>query len=172
MHRLTCGLGQTAAQLLADKLELNVVDGIVQPNIRMSGEEGRCGFLNGDGRCSIHPYRPGICRLFPLGRYYEEDGSFQYFLQVHECRKEKRTKVKVRRWIDTPDAVRYDAFVRDWHGFLKLLQGKLTDKNAKTMSMMVLQQFYLTPYGGEDAFYPVFYERLKQAEILVEEGCV
>lgn len=41
MHRLTCGLGQTAAQLLADKLELNVVDGIVQPNIRMSGEEGR-----------------------------------------------------------------------------------------------------------------------------------
>ena len=168
MHRLTCGLGQTAAQLLADKLELNVVDGIVQPNIRMSGEEGRCGFLNGDGRCSIHPYRPGICRLFPLGRYYEEDGSFQYFLQVQE----KRTKVKVRRWIDTPDAVRYDAFVRDWHGFLKLLQGKLTDKNAKTMSMMVLQQFYLTPYGGEDAFYPVFYERLKQAEILVEEGCV
>lgn len=110
--------------------------------------------------------------MFPLGRYYEEDGSFQYFLQVHECRKEKRTKVKVRRWIDTPDAVRYDAFVRDWHGFLKLLQGKLTDKNAKTMSMMVLQQFYLTPYGGEDAFYPVFYERLKQAEILVEEGCV
>lgn len=172
MHRLTCGLGQTAAQLLADKLELNVVDGIVQPNIRMSGEEERCGFLNGDGRCSIHPYRPGICRLFPLGRYYEEDGSFQYFLQVHECRKEKRTKVKVHRWIDTPDAVRYDAFVRDWHGFLKLLQGKLTDKNAKTMSMMVLQQFYLTPYGGEDEFYPVFYERLKQAEILVEEGCV
>ena len=47
-----------------------------------------------------------------------------------------------------------------------------SDKNAKTMSMMVLQQFYLTPYGGEDAFYPVFYERLKQAEILVEEGCV
>lgn len=177
MHRLTRGLGQTAAQLLADKLELNVVDGIVQPNIRMGGEyDGRCGFLNAGGRCSIHPYRPGICRLFPLGRYYDEDGSFQYFLQTHECRKEKRTKVKVRRWIDTPDAARYDAFVKDWHGFLKILQGKLTDKNAKSISMMVLQQFYLTPYGEEmepeDGFYPGFYECLKQAKSLVEEGCV
>ena len=60
MHRLTRGLGQTAAQLLVDKLELNVVDGIVQPNIRMGGEyDGRCGFLNAGGRCSIHPYRSG-----------------------------------------------------------------------------------------------------------------
>ena len=83
MHRLTRGLGQTAAQLLADKLELNVVDGIVQPNIRMGGKcDGRCGFLNAGGRCSIHPYRPGICRLFPLGRYYDEDGSFQYFCRL------------------------------------------------------------------------------------------
>ena len=66
----------------------------------------------------------------------------------------------MRRWIDTPDAARYDAFVKDWHGFLKILQGKLTDKNAKSISMMVLQQFYLTPYGEEmepeNGFYPVF----------------
>lgn len=51
--------------LLANYLELNVVDGMVLPNLKMAGEEEACLFLKG-GRCSIHGYRPGICRLFLL----------------------------------------------------------------------------------------------------------
>ena len=74
---------------LAGKIELNVVDGIILPNLKMAGAEDGCGFLTEEGRCGIHPFRPGICRLFPLGRYYEENG-FRYFLQVHECQKENR----------------------------------------------------------------------------------
>ena len=31
-------------------------------------------FLNEQGRCSIHDSRPGFCRLFPLGRFYENGG--------------------------------------------------------------------------------------------------
>ena len=77
--------------LLAGKIELNVVDGIILPNLKMAGAEDGCGFLTEEGRCGIHPFRPGICRLFPLGRYYEENG-FRYFLQVHECQKENRRK--------------------------------------------------------------------------------
>ena len=64
--------------LLVEKLELHVVEGIILPNLNMQErEQGKevCGFLNEEGRCSIHPYRPGICRIFPLGRYYE-NGSF------------------------------------------------------------------------------------------------
>lgn len=76
--------------LLANYLELNVVDGMVLPNLKMAGEEEACLFLK-DGRCSIHGYRPGICRLFPLGRIYEENG-FKYFIQVHECKKQERGK--------------------------------------------------------------------------------
>lgn len=60
--------------LLANYLELNVVDGMVLPNLKMAGEEEACLFLK-DGRCSIHGYRPGICRLFPLGRIYERMDS-------------------------------------------------------------------------------------------------
>ena len=60
--------------LLAGKIELNVVDGIILPNLKMAGAEDGCGFLTEEGRCGIHPFRPGICRLFPLGRYYEEKG--------------------------------------------------------------------------------------------------
>ncbi|MCD8014013.1 MAG: YkgJ family cysteine cluster protein [Lachnospiraceae bacterium] len=72
LHRLTQGTGMPAGELLAGKLEMNVVDGIILPNLKMNGTDEACGFLDGDGRCSIHPYRPGVCRLFPLGRFYEK----------------------------------------------------------------------------------------------------
>lgn len=164
MHRMVTGLKMMAAALLGAYLELNVTDGIVQPNIRMAGEGEQCLFLDEEGRCSIHPYRPGICRLFPLGRIYDGKGGFQYFLQVHECKKEKRTKVKVRKWMDTPDGAIYDKFIADWHYFLLDLQQKLTAENSRKISMYVLQQFYLTPYENED-FYGSFDTRLKEGKI-------
>lgn len=166
VHRLEAGLHLSFGQLLAERLELNVVDGMILPNLRMTGPEEACGFLDPQGRCGIHPYRPGFCRMFPLGRIYGER-SFRYFLQVHECRREARTKVKVRRWIDTPDFKIYEKFVADWHYFLKdLEEGMREDGNQermKTMNMYVLDQFYVAPYRVEEDFYPQFYERLKEA---------
>ena len=100
--RLTTGLSCTFEALLTDRLELGVVDGIILPHMKMSGAPACCSFLNEEGRCTIHDIRPGFCRLFPLGRYYE-DRSFRYFLQTHECKKTDRTKVRVRKWIDTPE---------------------------------------------------------------------
>ncbi len=172
MYRMTAGLGKSPQQLLEESLELHVVDGIILPNLGMKGEAECCSFLGGDGRCTIHPFRPGICRLFPLGRYYEE-GSFQYFLQIHECRKENRSKVKVRKWIDTPNAVRYDQYITDWHYFLKDLQEKMQvwaaeanvwEKTAKKVSLYVLQQFYLSAYQSDGGFYDEFYGRMQAAE--------
>ena len=165
--RLTGGLGVSLQQLLAGHLELNVVDGIILPNLKMSGEEETCSFLDVNGRCTIHAYRPGICRLFPLGRIYE-DGGFRYFLQVYECAKETRAKVKVRKWIDMPEPKRYDAFVCTWHYFLKDLErviGKDTSgQAAKTISLYLIRQFYLSPYKKEEDFYPQFEERLTGAK--------
>ena len=117
-YRMTAGTGKTFEALLAGPLELNVVDGIILPNLKMAGEEEACSFLDQNGRCRIHAYRPGICRLFPLGRIYG-DGGFKYFLQVYECAKETRAKVKVKKWIDMPEPKRYDEFVCTWHYFLK-----------------------------------------------------
>ena len=148
VYRLCQNLGLTFEQLLVEKLELQVVDGIVLPNLKMGGEKEQCAFLNEEGRCSIHAFRPGICRLFPLGRYYE-NGTFQYFLQIHECKNQNRTKVKVRKWIDTPDVARYEKFVADWHYFLKdvqqYLQEKADDELIKKITMQILQYFYIEP---------------------------
>ena len=83
VHRLSVGLKKPVEQLLQECLELGVSDGNILPHLRMTGEKEQCVFLNKEGRCSIHAVRPGFCRLFPLGRLYE-DGGFKYILQIHE----------------------------------------------------------------------------------------
>lgn len=165
IYRLTFGLRQKFKELLADKLELNVVEGIILPNLQMSGTEEKCAFLNAEGRCSVHAIRPGICRLFPLGRYYDGK-SFQYFLQIHECKKENRTKVKVKKWIDTPDLKKNEKYISDWHYFLTDMQKTLAtlqnDEKVKKINMLILQTFFLEPYHQEEDFYVQFYDRLEK----------
>lgn len=166
IYRLTTGLGVRFEQLLSDKIELNVVDGIILPNLKMGGEKECCAFLNEEGRCSIHGIRPGICRLFPLGRFYE-DGGFKYFLQIHECKKENRTKVKVKKWIDTPDLKKYESFISEWHYFLLELQGKLLkieEEKVKAINMFLLQSFFLEPYKVEEDFYEQFDHRMRKVK--------
>lgn len=161
VHRLTTGLNQSFEALLASYLELNVVDGIILPNLKMQGSRECCAFLNEAGRCTIHAIRPGICRLFPLGRYYE-NGSFRYFLQTHECKKVNRTKVKVKKWIDTPELGKYETFVNRWHYYLKDMETLIEKqpKKAKEIDLQILQRFYLTPYG--DDFYTEFEQRMQK----------
>jgi len=169
VFRLTKGLDCTFEALLQNQAELNVVDGIVLPSIRM-GEEGEaCRFLDPQGRCSIHSFRPGICRLFPLGRIYTEEG-IRYFLQIYECVKKNRTKVKVRSFMDNPDGKRYDKFIGDWHDFLKKAENEMEKQNdpnfTRELSMNVLKMFYLTPYEKEQDFYDQFGKRLEAITFL------
>jgi Fe-S-cluster containining protein len=167
--RLTKGLNCTFEALLHNQAELNVVDGIVLPNIRMGEAGGACGFLDAQGRCSVHSFRPGICRLFPLGRIYTEEG-IRYFLQIYECAKKNRTKVKVRSFMDNPDGKRYDKFIADWHDFLKKAENEMEKQNdpnfTRELSMNVLKMFYLTPYEKEQDFYDQFGKRLEAITFL------
>lgn len=176
VHRLCMNLKKSMEELLSREISLGVMDGNILPYLNMTGKDERCVFLNQEGRCAIHPFRPGICRLFPLGRFYENN-SYQYFLQVHECKKQNRSKIKVKKWIDTPDVKRYEAFVRDWHYFLKgvqevLYQTEDTDK-IRDLNLYVVKKFYMLPYDQERDFYPQFYERLSEGkEILKEEKAI
>ncbi len=173
VYRLTTGLSLSFEALLNDKIELNVFDGMILPHLKMSGAEEACAFLNEAGRCSVHEHRPSICRLFPLGRVYA-DGGFQYFLQIHECKHENRTKVKVKKWIDTPNLKQNDEFVLAWHDFVCEIQEKMMrvadDNLFKKVNMFLLQQFYMEPYRTEcvEEFYQQFSERLAKAKQVVE----
>ena len=167
---LTNHLNTTFEMLMADRIELNVVDGFALPNLKMTGDEEACTFLSNEGRCEIHPFRPGFCRLFPLGRYYEQD-NFHYILQVHECHYPTKTKVKVRNWLDIPNIKEYEAYVLDWHFFLKDLQAVMKKNQdhtvLKQLNLYVLKLFYMKPYEKAADFYPQFYERLGQARDII-----
>lgn len=169
IYRLCQATGRSFNELLGREIELSYIDGIIIPNMLM--KEG-CRFLNEKGRCSIHPYRPSICRLFPLGRIYE-GLDFKYFLQVNECIKSNRTKVKVRKWIDTPDIERYSAFVKKWHNFLKMVEKKAAaiedETKLKGLLMAVIEEFYVKAFDPDKDFYEQFAERLKASLAVIRK---
>ncbi len=165
VSRLSKGLGIPFVNMIGKQVMLSVVDGLILPSLNMENEIGVCPFLNQEGRCSIHAFRPGICRLFPLGRYYHEDG-FSYVLMTGECKKENRTKVKIEKWIGESDIKSYEAFVLQWKKILTdtrkkieiettslIQQQKMEEVFAvqKKISMEFLQTYYFIEYG-EDFF--------------------
>lgn len=166
VSRLCKGLDIDFNGLLSQAAELNVVDGIILPDLKMSGEEEQCVFLDDNGRCRIHQFRPGICRMFPLGRYYE-NGSYKYFLQINECLNNNRVKIKVSKWIDTPEYKKYEKYINDWHYFLIDIQEKImstqeNDSYIKDTNMYILNKFFVSAYDEE--FYEDFYKRFGEAK--------
>lgn len=169
--RLTEATGKSFEELMAEAIELNVVEGLILPNLKMTGSMERCAFLDEAGRCSVHAMRPGLCRVFPLGRIYEE-GNIRYFLQPEACRKQNRSKVKVSKWLDTPELKRNERFLLAWHGFRSALERHLREERderaARTLNLFMLNLFYVKPYDPERDFYAQFGERLEQAEAVVK----
>lgn len=167
-YRLGKGLSTGPKELLEKYAALNVNDGLILPNLRMEGEKEQCVFLNGEGRCAIHGFRPGLCRLFPLGRNYKE-GKLSYFILEGACSGPgERTKVRIEEWIAEDPIERYENFLTDWHYYLKgikektaALPAKAWESAVKTASVNILEKFYLTPYDRERDFYDQFYERFK-----------
>lgn len=162
--RISVGLGRPFGEFLdRQMIELNVSDGIVLPNLKMAGAEEACAFLSEQGRCRIHAFRPGVCRLFPLGRYYE-GRDFRYFLQVQECSR-NRVKVKVKKWLDTPEVGRYEEYIRQWHSFLEDVQRMLdtngNDSLRTQVDTQIVRIFFLNQWEAED-FYGQFAKRLEE----------
>lgn len=166
MYQLTKNLGKTIEELLAKEIEFHVEDGLILPNIKMVGEqELACSFLNEEGRCSIHDFRPGFCRLFPLGRNYEGD-KLTYFVLKDACPAPNKSKVKINKWLGLPNLKAYEKFLVEWHALTKMLRayyGEHIQEEAviKAINMKFLQIFYLTPYEEED-FYEVFQMRMNE----------
>jgi len=153
--------------LFSENIELTVDRKVVIPTLKMNEETGKCTFLNENGRCSIHDYRSGICRLFPLGRIYENN-SFSYFLQKDQCPHDNKTKVKIKSWMGTPELGRYEKYICDWHYFISDIQkysNSADEDEVSQINNVLLKIFYLTPYGH--GFYEDFYERLAKVKSLM-----
>lgn len=166
--RLALGIKKDFASLVSGAyIELGIADGMILPNLKMDSGRDACPFLDGNGRCSVHEYRPGLCRLFPLGRFYEEKG-FRYFIQIHECSRKDRSKIKIRKWLEIPDLRSYENYILKWHDFLNECEEALEtldDEKKQILMIYVLRRFYETGFSAseESAFYGEFDIRIKEA---------
>lgn len=146
--QLSTNLGVSFRELLGKGIvELRVVDGLILPHLRILPNSG-CVFLDENGRCNIHDFRPGFCRLFPLGRLYE-NGSFSYILQVDECPNPVKAKIRVKDWIGIENSTNYNDFVLRWHEYTKHIQEALGEKSEdeqKSICLKILDDFYFKDY--------------------------
>jgi Fe-S-cluster containining protein len=146
-------------------IDFSVDDGLILPYMRMTGEDEHCVFLGENGRCSIHDFRTCLCRLFPLGRDYDcETHEMRYFVLEGACRKKNLTKIKIKKWLGTPQLEKNEAFLKDWHYFIKaqkvLAASAGSEERMKQISMKLLNTFYRCRYDLDGDFYAQ-YERAK-----------
>ena len=162
IYSLSAGLHKSFAELMNGSVGLTVADGVVTPYLKKRESDGACGFLSKEGRCTIHAFRPGFCRLFPLGRIYNDDGSFDYFVQVHECPYPNKTKVKIKSWLSIPSLSRYESFVRTWHEITVNIRDCVAENPAlaQEANVRMLKIFFETPYDASEDFYAQFEERV------------
>lgn len=163
IYQLQTATGENFAGLMQEKIDLHVENGIILPAIKMQQATDACGFLTKEGRCGIHTYRPGLCRLFPLGRNYDGNG-LQYFLLEDACHIQTRTKLKIKKWLDIPMLARYEKFLVTWHELRKQIMNRIADKQSDAYTQMInvklLGLFYQKPYDAGSDFYQQFEERM------------
>lgn len=167
MYQIIIGSGKTYGDLIHHKIELHKEDQVTLPNLKMIGETQACGFLDGQERCSIHSYRPSICRLFPLGRYYENK-DFKYFFQTGECPKLDLSKVKVKKWIGIENYNENKKFILYWYDFVKALKWRVKFvkdvKELEAINAYLIKTFYAIDWKDDQIFYEEFYHRAIKAK--------
>ena len=164
VYMLCDNMGMSFEELLGGCIEIHLEEGIVTPNLTMVTKSESaipaCGFLNEQHRCSIHAFRPGICRLFPLGRNYYED-KVTYFVLEDACPAEGKSKIKISKWLGIEQIKSYERFLVAWHNYLKECRARMMEapELAKDINMDILTRFYNTPYEGD--FYEEVFSRME-----------
>jgi Fe-S-cluster containining protein len=100
------------------------------------GADGRCGFLTESG-CKVHPRRPLVCRLYPLGRATDGAGDekFALFPKEEGCEAEFGAAGTIEGFLESQGvapyiewSVRYGELYKRMLGLLERLdiQGKVS----------------------------------------------
>ena len=165
IYEMTTYLNTDFDKLLGDKILLRENNKITLPYLKMQDENKNCSFLDKNGRCTIHSKRPNICRLFPLGRAYQ-DNDFKYFLQVDNCPKEELKDVKVADWINIENYNENKKFILEWYKFIKALTFRLKfvrdEDEIENINQILLDSFYRVKIDND--FYKFFEELLPEVK--------
>ena len=82
-------------------------------------------------------------------------------LMTGECKREKRSKVKIDKWLGETNLKVYEQFIMQWKDVLdqtrEILSETTDSEEQKKITMSLLQKYYLTPY--KEKFFEDFGER-------------
>ena len=166
LWQLSAGTGRSALELIGAGIDLHVEEGVILPHLMMREDSRGCFFLGEDGRCAIHAHRPGICRLFPLGRQYDEEKT-SYFIVPKGCVKGGLSKVRIDRWIGIPDLSAYENYKANWHSLVRTLMARVAAEQSeeirRNINLYFLQLLFMKPYDrtrSADTFYKDVADRM------------
>ena len=166
--QLTYGLGNSFEEMMGVNIDLHVEEGVILPHLMMRSDTQGCTFLGTDGRCTIHLHRPGICRLFPLGRQFDEEKT-SYFIVPEGCVKGGLSQVRIDKWLGIPDLPAYEKFKAQWHSLIRLLKARIaaepSEEVRRNINLYFVRVFYMAPYEGVSsavAFYREAADRSKK----------
>ncbi|MBN1907373.1 MAG: YkgJ family cysteine cluster protein [Deltaproteobacteria bacterium] len=122
--RMASNLGISTTEFIADYT--------ARGTILKNREDGTCIFLETNG-CSIHPDRPLVCRLYPLGRHirYPWIETFSQFESEPECKGRFNQGGTIETYLETQGAF---AFMRAADLYLELLCFLLETLKDKPLS--------------------------------------
>ena len=100
IFRLETGLDLSFEELLAEAVELNLVDGMILPNLKMSGEGEACTFLNEEGGAAgFIPADRGSVGCFRLAGSMRTMASGILTRYTNAGRRRRRRSRSVSGWI-------------------------------------------------------------------------
>ena len=120
VYRLCTNLGKTPQELVSTGLDSVRCHGweYSASSLHEWEKTNAACFLNEQGRCSIHDCPSWISADFSHWDVSMKMEDSSIFCRSMNARRPSRSKIKVKKWIDTPDLRQYEKFVADWHYFL------------------------------------------------------
>ncbi len=156
------------------------------PIVRLKprGSVRRCPLLK-DRKCMVHKAKPGVCAMYPLGRYLAidpatresvktEDLQIKYLLQPITCG-DKSEVHTVRDWLADFDIKSEDQIFLQWHAFVQLA-GAVFARMEKILSPEEMQpiwdiffcQMYMK-YDTKKEFLPQFTSNICSMKELLQQ---
>ena len=111
------------------------------------------------GQCTIQSFKPAVCALFPLGRYYDDrDGAYHYFIQRDACNTALKTEWTLQSWLDNFHIKEEEDMYIQWNKLVVGIAQSMvrmeksgidTELAIALLEMMYLRYTPLLPYNRQ-----------------------
>ncbi len=151
LYRISSALGISVRDVIEQYCETYIGRNSNIPVCRLKpiGKNHACPLLK-NSRCAVHKSKPILCGLFPLGRYFDDDGKAVYFLTRVSDHARGKTYT-VREWLTLGNVPLEDEAAPIWQEmvrvcviFMRNNQSKITTRGLNIIAELMYQILYVS----------------------------